>query len=180
MYLAVLASCTHINGFTIMVHTCVNEGYRGGEIIIIINGFPQFLGHNANLVCYFNSYLEAKSIILLFAYIIGISVSTSKFKFTIGMLPFGAAMGVMTMIIIIITVTFIVITVILVRSRKQLQMDLERLKAKTIEQPAIYEELEYVHMAMAPQLQKPASSPTNSIDTGQNTAYASFSCRILQ
>jgi energy-converting hydrogenase Eha subunit H len=87
------------------------------------------------------------------------------------MLPFGAAMGIMTTFIIIITVTFVVITIILVRSRKRLRVDLERLKAKTIEQPAIYEELEYVHMAMAPP--KPASSPT--IDTGQNTAYASFS-----
>ena len=91
------------------------------------------------------------------------------------MLPFGAAMGVLTVIIIVITITFVVITVILIRSRKRLQVDLERLKAKTIEQPAIYEELEYVHMAMAPQPQKPASSPTNTIDTGQNTAYTSFS-----
>lgn len=82
-------------------------------------------------------------------------------------------MGVMTMIIIVITVTFTVITTILVRSRKRLQVDLERLKAKTIEQPAIYEELEYVHMAMASQ--KAASFPTNTINTGQNTAYASFS-----
>jgi hypothetical protein len=87
------------------------------------------------------------------------------------MLSFGAAMGIMTLIIIIITVIFIVITTILVRSRKRLRMDLEHLKPETIEQPAIYEELEYVHMAMAPP--KPASSPT--IDTGQNTAYASFS-----
>ena len=79
-------------------------------------------------------------------------------------------MGAMTAIIIIITVIFIVITVALMRSRRALLVDLERLKAKTIEQPAIYEELDYVHM-MAP---KPAaSSPT--IDTGQNTAYLSFS-----
>ena len=89
------------------------------------------------------------------------------------MLPFGAAMGVMTMIIIVITIIFVVITTILVRSRKRLQVDLERLKVKTIEQPAIYEELEYVHMAPRPQ--KAASSPTNTINTGQNTAYASFS-----
>ena len=82
-------------------------------------------------------------------------------------------MGVLTMIIIVITITFVVITVILVRLQKRLQVDLERLKAKTIEQPAIYEELEYVHMAMAPQ--KAASSPTNSINIGQNTAYTSFS-----
>ena len=38
---------------------------RGGGGEIIINGFPQFLGHNANLVCYFDSYLEAKSIIIV-------------------------------------------------------------------------------------------------------------------
>ena len=82
-------------------------------------------------------------------------------------------MGALAMIIIVITITFVAITAILVRSRKRLQVDLERLKAKTIEQPAIYEELEYVHMAMAPQ--KAASSPTNTIDTGQNTAYTSFS-----
>ena len=89
------------------------------------------------------------------------------------MLPFGAAMGAMTMIIIvIITIVFILITVALVRSRRALLVDLERLKVKTIKQSAIYEELDYVHM-MSP---KPAaSSPTISIDTGQNTAYLSFS-----
>ena len=101
-------------------------------------------------------------------YTLGTSVSTSKFKFTIGMLPFGAAMGAMALIIIIITIIFISITVALVRSRRVLRVDLERLKAKTIEQPAIYEELDYVHMSS-----KPASFPT--IDTGQNTAYLSFS-----
>ena len=64
----------------------------------------------------------------------------------------------------------ILITVALVRSRRALHVNLECLKAKTIEQPAIYEELDYVHM-MSP---KPAaSSPT--IDTGQNTDYLSFS-----
>ena len=89
------------------------------------------------------------------------------------MLPFGTAMGAMTVIIVIIIIVFILITVALVRSRRALLVDLERLKAKTIEQPAIYEELDYVHM-MAPS--KPAaSSPTISIDTRQNTAYQSFS-----
>ena len=77
-------------------------------------------------------------------------------------------MGAMTLIIISITIIFISITVTLVRSRRAVRVDLERLKAKAIEQPAIYEELDYVHMAP-----KPASSPT--IDTGQNTAYLSFS-----
>ena len=78
-------------------------------------------------------------------------------------------MGAMTVIIVIITIIFILITVALVKSRRVLRVHLERLKAKTIEQPAIYEELDYVHM-MAP---KPAAScPT--IDTGQNTAYLSF------
>ena len=62
-------------------------------------------------------------------------------------------MGAMALIIIIITITFVLITVTLVRSRRALRVDLERLKAKTIEQPAIYEELDYVHMAP-----KPASS----------------------
>ena len=104
---------------------------------------------------------------------LGTSVSTSKFKFMIGMLPFGAAMGAMTVIIIIIITVFILITVALVRSRRALLVDLERLKVKTIEQPAIYEELDYVHM-ISPS--KPAaSSPTISINTGQNTAYQSFS-----
>ena len=88
------------------------------------------------------------------------------------MLPFGTAMGAMTVIIVIITIVFILITVALVRSRRALRVDLEHLKAKTIEQPAIYEELDYVHMMAT----KPAaSSPTISIDTGQNTAYLSFS-----
>ena len=81
-------------------------------------------------------------------------------------------MGAMTVIIVIITTFFILITVALVRSRRALLVDLEHLKVKTIEQSAIYEELDYVHM-MAP---KPTvSSPTISIDTGQNTAYLSFS-----
>ena len=108
----------------------------------------------------------------MFVHTQSVSVSTSKFidKFTIGMLPFGAAMGAMTVIIVIIATVFILITVALVRSRRALHVDLERLKVKTIEQSAIYEELDYVHMIAT----KPAaSSPT--IDTGQNTAYLSFS-----
>ena len=88
------------------------------------------------------------------------------------MLPFGAAMGAMTVIIVIITTVFILITVAFLRSKRALLVDLEHLKVKTIEQPAIYEELDYVHMMAT----KPAaSSPTISIDTGQNTAYLSFS-----
>ena len=102
-------------------------------------------------------------------YTLGTSVSTSNCKFTIGVLPFGAAMGAMSIIIVVITIIFILITLALVRSRRELRTDLKRLKAKTIEQPAIYEELDYVHMAA-----KPASSPTQ-IDTEQNTAYLSFS-----
>ena len=102
----------------------------------------------------------------MFIHIIGTLVPTSKLKFTVGMLPFGAAMGAMIVIIVIITIVFILITVALVR----LLVDLECLKVKTTEQSAVYEELDYVHM-MSP---KPtASSPT--IDTGQNTAYLSFS-----
>ena len=106
----------------------------------------------------------------MFVHTIDASVPTSKLKFTIGMLPFGMAMGAMIVIIVIITTIFILITMALVRSRRALLVDLERLKVKTIEQSAIYEELDYVHM-MSP---KPAaSSPT--IDTGENTAYLSFS-----
>ena len=64
-------------------------------------------------------------------------------------------MGAMALVIIISTIIFISITVALARSRRVLRADLECLKAKTIEQPAIYEELDYMHMAP-----KPASSPT--------------------
>ena len=71
---------------------------------------------------------------------------------------------------VIITIFFILITMALVRSRSALCVDLERLKAKTIEQLAIYKELDYVHMMAT----KPAAS-SPAIDTGLNTAYLSFS-----
>ena len=93
----------------------------------------------------------------MFVHIIGTSVPRSKLKFMIGMLPFGTAIGAMIVMIVIIIIIFILITVALVRSRRALLVDLEHLKVKTIEQSAIYEELDYVHM-MSP---KPAaSSPT--------------------
>ena len=107
----------------------------------------------------------------MFVHTIDASVPTSKLKFTIGMLPFGMAMGAMIVIIVIITTIFILITMALVRSRRALLVDLERLKVKTIEQSAIYEELDYVHM-MSP---KPTAASSPTTDTGQNTAYLSFS-----
>ena len=70
-------------------------------------------------------------------------------------------MGAMTLIIIVITITFILIILTLMRSRRALRVDLERLKAKTVEQSAIYEELDYVHMAP-----KPASSRTEYCFSG--------------
>ena len=122
-------------------------------------------------VCYLAMISLVKCWYMLYI-IVSTSVSTSKLKFTIGMLPFGTAIGAMIVIIVIVITVFILITMALVRSRRALHVDLECLKVKTIEQPAIYEELDYVHM-MSP---KPAaSSPTISIDTRQNTAYLSVS-----
>ena len=79
----------------------------------------------------------------------------------IGMLPFGAAMGAMALVIIIISIIFISMTMALVRLRRVLRVDLECLKPKTIKQPAIYEEFDYVHMSP-----KPAHPLPQYIDTG--------------
>ena len=72
------------------------------------------------------------------------------------------------LVIIIIIATSISIIVLLIRSKKALRREMASLKDKMKEQPAIYEELsDYVHKPQS-------SSPTDSIDTGRNTAYISL------
>ena len=69
----------------------------------------------------------------------------------------------MAVALIFITAPSILVTVALARSRKTLRDQLDVLKAKANEQPVIYEEV----------LQDSLKSSSPSINTGENTAYAS-------
>ena len=79
------------------------------------------------------------------------------------MILYGATFGGMAVALIVITATSILVTVALARSRIVLREQLNILKAKANEQPVIYEEI----------LQDSLKSSSPSINTGENTAYAS-------
>ena len=74
----------------------------------------------------------------------------------------------MALAVVTITTAFLLITAILLKSRRALQMDLERIKVKQSEQPAIiYEELDNFKVIPTP--------PSPTIDIEKNTAYMSIS-----
>ena len=96
-------------------------------------------------------------------HVIGFKVSSSSINMKL-ITAFGVTVGAMALAAMIITVIFVSIIIKLVSSRRVLRFDLERLKSKVTEAPAIYEELSNV-------VPHPSSdSPT--ISTGHNAAYA--------
>lgn len=85
--------------------------------------------------------------------------------------------GAYGIILIIITIVFILITMALVRLRRALCVDLERLKDKMIEQPAICEELDIraheIDGSMG--MRKASFIPYTRIDTGHTVLFAAVS-----
>ena len=77
---------------------------------------------------------------------------------------FGSILGTLCIMIVLITTVFMITLVVVIRSNRALRKQLNVLKGKLNQQPAIYEEI--------PQRRESVKSSTPSIETGENTAYA--------
>ena len=76
----------------------------------------------------------------------------------------GSILGTLCIVIVLITTAFVITLVVVIRSNRTLRKQLNVLKGKSNQQPAIYEEI--------PQRRESVKSSTPSIETGENTAYA--------